>query len=51
MLAETYLFALIVLVIETIIVMDHRLKVSREMDVHNLVFVARHRNTEYRLVS
>ncbi len=54
MLAKTYLVAhtiVLIIVIELIIVMDYRLKVSREVDVHILVFAARHGNTEYRLVT
>jgi hypothetical protein len=53
MLAKTYFIALIVffIIVEHVVVMDHRFKISREMDVHILIFASRHGNTEYRLIS
>jgi hypothetical protein len=51
MLANTYLVKIIVIFIEHVLVMDHRLKISGEVDLNILVFAARDRNTEYRLIS
>ena len=51
MLANTYLVNIIVIFIEHVIVVNHRLKISREVDVYILVFTACDRNTEYRLIS